>query len=134
TAPAVPVTQAEAAAAGDAAGPGPASPGANAPPGLPVAAAEPGGEGAEPSAEETSEGPADDGMEPQEWDGWSWEEQGLEARTRRLLGHMLGRKSDTIDNLTRTIWGTDEVILGAVRSGTSVRAPSQGGYRAGHWR
>src|SRR5262249_57284006 len=93
--------------------PGPASAGTNAPPIPPAAAAGPGGEGAELPAEETSEVPADDDPQPQEWDQWDWEE--LQPLPRRLLQHMLGRETDTLDNLATLVWATDQIKETTVR-------------------
>jgi hypothetical protein len=54
----------------------------------------------------------DDDLLPAEWDRQAWDDEQL--LIRRLLRHMLKRKSDTISKVTAAVWDKDYVNPGTI--------------------
>jgi hypothetical protein len=54
---------------------------------------------------------------PPGWDPDAWEE--LQSLPRRLLRHMLQRKSDAVTNVAEAVWGKDGVKSGTISTAIS---------------
>jgi hypothetical protein len=61
-----------------------------------------------------SDATADDDLLPPQWDRQAFESE--QPLIRRLLRHMLSRKSDTVTNAIAVVWRTENVSDGAIHT------------------